>query len=127
VIRELGRLCKIYPAIQLNRRMLAELAQPPQSPRDCIFARTTTSLSADLKTRITPCQFGGDPDCSQCGCMATMALAAVGNYRLVPGVTAGDIFRVSELIGLGMKKLRTPTGADELKENVEPQAEERIA
>ncbi len=107
VIRELRRLSEIYPIIQLTKRMLDELAHPPQSPQECIFARTTTSISADLKTRITPCQFGGDPDCSQCGCMATMAMAAVGHHRLFPGVTAGHIFRVSDLIGKGVSRLRT--------------------
>ena len=57
------------------------------------------TVSADLKTRITPCQFGGVPDCSQCGCVASMALAAVGHYRVLPGVTAGQLFAISELIG----------------------------
>jgi MoaA/NifB/PqqE/SkfB family radical SAM enzyme len=127
VIRELGRLREIYPIIQLNKRMLEELAHPPQSPADCIFARTTTSISADLKTRITPCQFGGDPDCSQCGCMATMGMAAVGHYRLLPGVTAGDIFKVSELIGKGVNRLRgsEPEAGEIRKTN--PAAKKQVA
>ena len=29
-------------------------------------------------TRITPCQFGGTPDCAECGCMASAGLEAVG-------------------------------------------------
>ncbi|HZD09264.1 MAG TPA: hypothetical protein VE176_13500 [Candidatus Limnocylindrales bacterium] len=28
----------------------------------CIFAQTTHTISADLKSKITPCQFGGNPD-----------------------------------------------------------------
>ena len=31
--------------------MIEELRHPPQSPEECIFARTTKSLSADLETR----------------------------------------------------------------------------
>jgi MoaA/NifB/PqqE/SkfB family radical SAM enzyme len=127
VIRELGRLRELYPVIQLNERMLSELAHPPQSPSDCIFARTTTSISADLKTRITPCQFGGDPDCSQCGCMATMSMAAVGHYRVLPGVTAGNLFRVSELIGKGVRRLRGAADAEATQANVEAQPQERTA
>ena len=127
VIGELGRLRDLYPVIDLNQRMLAELAHPPQSPHDCIFARTTTSISADLKTRITPCQFGGDPDCSQCGCMATMGLAAIGNYQLLPGVTAGDIFRVSELVGKGVRRVRSFGDQDRALTKAEIRSEERVA
>ncbi len=127
VIRELGRLREIYPVIELNKRMLDELAHPPQSPADCIFARTTTTISADLKTRITPCQFGGDPDCSQCGCMATMALAAVGNYRLLPGLTAGDIFKVSELIGKQVSRLRSGEQSDKSTVKTKPAVKEQAA
>jgi hypothetical protein len=39
----------------------------PESPAECIFTRTTLSVTADLKNRITPCQFGGDPDSSRFG------------------------------------------------------------
>ena len=54
----------------------------PTHPSECIFAQTTECVSADLQTRITPCQFGGTPDCSNCGCMASAGLAAVGRHRL---------------------------------------------
>jgi hypothetical protein len=45
--------------------------KPPRDPDECIFARTTLNITADLKGKIVPCQFGGDPDCSQCGCLAS--------------------------------------------------------
>jgi len=72
------------------------------------------SLSADLKTRITPCQFGGDPDCAQCGCIASMGMAAIGHLRVLPGVRAGQLFAISDLIGTGVNKLRP------LRERMEP-------
>ena len=78
--------------------------------------RSTLTVSADLKTRITPCQFGGTPDCSQCGCIASMGLAAVGHHRVMPGVTAGQLFFLSELIGKGVNKLRS------LRDPAEPAA-----
>jgi hypothetical protein len=87
--------------------LVKEILQPPKSPEDCIFARTTHTLSADLKTKITPCQFGGDPDCSQCGCIASMALAAVGNHRVVGGLTAGHIFRGSNRIGAAISRAKS--------------------
>ena len=56
--------------------------QPPQSPEECIFSQTSRCVSADLETRITPCQYGGDPDCTQCGCMASVGFEALGQYRV---------------------------------------------
>ncbi len=106
-IAELLRLVEAYPLLDMSPVMIKEFAHPPASPHDCIFARTTTTISADLKTRITPCQFGGDPDCSQCGCMASMGLAAVGHHQLLPGITSGRIFTVSQLIGQSVSALRS--------------------
>jgi len=106
VVDELLRLGPLYPKLQMPPALVRELISPPKSPEDCIFARTTHTLSADLKTKITPCQFGGDPDCSQCGCIASMALAAVGNHRVVGGLTAGHIFRASNRIGAAISKTR---------------------
>ena len=106
VIGELMQLREAYPLIDMHRRVIEEFRKPPVSPQDCIFARTTLTVSADLKTRITPCQFGGTPDCSQCGCIASMGLAAVGHHRVLPGINAGQIFALSSLIGENVNKLR---------------------
>lgn len=99
LISELQELRVRYPKLNLGPAVIRELANPPQSPDECIFAKTTETISADLTTRITPCQFGGDPDCSQCGCMASMGLAAVGHYKLGGIVPLGKIFEASVKIG----------------------------
>lgn len=106
VIADLQRLRVMYPVLDMPESVLREMNSPPHSPKECIFARTTQTISADLKTHITPCQFGGDPDCSQCGCIASMALAAVGHHRVLGGLTAGQLFTASELMGKGMKIVR---------------------
>jgi MoaA/NifB/PqqE/SkfB family radical SAM enzyme len=105
-IEELLRLRVAYALIDMDQRTIEEFRRPPASPRDCIFARATLTVSADLKTRITPCQFGGNPDCSQCGCIASMGMSAIGHIRVLPGVTAGQLFAISDLIGTGVNKLR---------------------
>ena len=107
VIEDLLRLRVVYPLIDMPKALIEELYHPPDAPSDCVFARTTLTLSADLKTGITPCQFGGTPDCSQCGCIASMGLAAVGHHQVLPGVTAGQLFTLSALIGQGVNKLRS--------------------
>jgi hypothetical protein len=48
---------------------------------------------------ITPCQFGGTPDCSQCGCIASAGLQAVAEHRLFGIVPLRSIFAVSTQIG----------------------------
>jgi MoaA/NifB/PqqE/SkfB family radical SAM enzyme len=96
---ELFRLRRLFPALDMPEGLIQEFLRPPASPEECIFAQTTHTISADLKSRITPCQFGGNPDCSQCGCIASMALAAVGNHKVALGVTAGDIYWASSSLG----------------------------
>jgi MoaA/NifB/PqqE/SkfB family radical SAM enzyme len=105
-IDELLRLRIAYDKIGMDERTIQEFRHPPATPADCIFARTTLTLSADLETRITPCQFGGTPDCSQCGCMASMGMAAIGNLQVLPGVRARHLFAISDLIGTGVNKIR---------------------
>jgi MoaA/NifB/PqqE/SkfB family radical SAM enzyme len=105
VMADLLELRKRYPILDMPEIVIREIASPPSSPEECIFARTTETVSADLTTRITPCQFGGDPDCSQCGCIASMGLAAVGHHRIGP-LTAGQIFRASDRVGKRWRKLQ---------------------
>ncbi len=80
--------------------------EPPQNPDECIFARTTACLSADLKKAITPCQYGGDPDCTQCGCMASVGLAALGDYKLGGVLPLRTIFHGSFRVGAAAQRLR---------------------
>ncbi|MGB8030867.1 MAG: radical SAM protein [Terracidiphilus sp.] len=106
VIADLRLLRGAYPVLDMPEPLIREMESPPESPRECIFARTTQTISADLRTQITPCQFGGDPDCGQCGCIASMALAAVGHHRVLGGLTAGQIFIASDRLGRGLKIMR---------------------
>ena len=98
-VNELIALRRLYPKLNMPEAMLREFLNPPKSPADCVFARTTTSISADLETLVTPCQFGGNPDCSSCGCIASMGLAAIGNYRLAGILPVGWLLRGSIAVG----------------------------
>jgi MoaA/NifB/PqqE/SkfB family radical SAM enzyme len=98
-VNELIALRRLHPKLAMPELMLREFLKPPRSPADCVFAATTTSISADLETRITPCQFGGNPDCSSCGCIASMGLAAVGNYKLGGILPVGSLLNASLAIG----------------------------
>jgi sulfatase maturation enzyme AslB (radical SAM superfamily) len=97
-----------FPKLDMPEGMIRQFATPPASPRDCVFALTTQTLSADLKTKIVPCQFGGDPDCSSCGCVASMGLAAVAAHRLAGIIPVGAIFKASIKIGQARSKRQPP-------------------
>ena len=105
VVADLLHLRKKYPALEMPESLIREIASPPKNPEECIFARTTRTISADLETSISPCQFGGNPDCEQCGCIASMALAAVGHRRVLGPLTAGHLFRVSDRFGREWRRL----------------------
>ncbi len=106
VVRELLKLRELYPKLDMPKGLIEVYADPPSSPDECIFARTTRSITADLKQQITPCQFGGDPDCSQCGCIASAGLAAVARHRLPGGLRVGTIYDVSSRIGQFVSRMR---------------------
>ena len=113
MVADLRQLRKKYPALEMPDSLIREIESPPKNPDECIFARTTKTISADLETAISPCQFGGNPDCEQCGCIASMALAAVGHRRVLGPITAGDLFFISDRIGrewrrLGKSLMRRP-------------------
>ena len=105
-IADLRQLRLRYPTLDMAEALIREMESPPKNPRRCIFARTTKSISADLRTHITPCQFGGNPDCEQCGCIASMGLAAVGHHRVIGFLTAGNLFMASDRLGQTWRKLR---------------------
>ncbi|HVF57620.1 MAG TPA: radical SAM protein [Pyrinomonadaceae bacterium] len=99
VLTELIRLRSIFPKLYLPGLVLQGYRRPPQSPAECIFARTTLSFTADLENRITPCQFGGNPDCSQCGCFASAGMKALGDYRVLGFVPVMSLYNASDAIG----------------------------
>ncbi|MFN8006292.1 MAG: radical SAM protein [Terriglobia bacterium] len=98
-VEDLQALRSSFPKLDMSEKILREFISPPNSPDECLFSRATLNFSADLKTRVSPCQFGGDPDCARCGCMASMALAAVGHHQLPGGFSLGGIFRASAKVG----------------------------
>jgi len=99
VLEEIARLRPQFPKLYMPDVVLNGYRKPPQSPKECIFARTTFSITADLEGRITPCQFGGNPDCSQCGCIASAGLKSIGDYQLFGVLPVKSIFFASDRVG----------------------------
>ncbi len=104
IISELAALRGKFPKLVFPNSVVEGYRNPPKTPDECIFARTTLNLTADLKNKITPCQFGGTPDCTQCGCIASAGLAAVGQYRLFNIIPLRAIYTASDRVGKAFQK-----------------------
>jgi MoaA/NifB/PqqE/SkfB family radical SAM enzyme len=109
VVNDLMALRLRYPKLSINEETLSVYLDPPRSPDACLFARATTSISADLTTRITPCQFGGTPDCASCGCLASAGLGAVERHKLLGFIPIGSIFDRSLRVGERVRQLQPAT------------------
>jgi sulfatase maturation enzyme AslB (radical SAM superfamily) len=101
---QLLQLRKEFPKLDMPEGLIRQIASPPHNPDECVFALTTQTISADLKTKIMPCQFGGNPDCESCGCVASLGLAAVARHKLGGVIPVGSIFRSSIKIGRLLSK-----------------------
>lgn len=101
-IAELTDLPAVFPKVYASRVVLDGYTHPPRGPAECIFARVTTCVSADLHSMITPCQLGGSPNCGECGCIGSAGLAAIGRYRIGGLLSVGSIFRLSSRFGASL-------------------------
>jgi sulfatase maturation enzyme AslB (radical SAM superfamily) len=117
VIEEMLVLREDFPKLDMPKGLIRQFAKPPHRPEDCVFARTTQTISADLETQITPCQFGGKPDCASCGCIASMGLAAVAAHKLGGLIPIGLLFTASMKIGAlrSRQSPRPPTIGPQLR------------
>ena len=88
VVAALMHLRGRYPKLKMPAQLISVYSEPPQSPDECVFAQTTTCVSADFERQIAPCQFGGTPDCASCGC-----IASAGTRRRRPPPASGRIAR----------------------------------
>jgi len=128
VARELPPLRAKYPKLLMHARIANAMLNPPKDPSDCLFSKMSTNYSADLKTRVEPCIFGGDPDCSQCGCAVTSGVHVVKEAKFIGPLKAGHLVRASIAIGSAMNRLRTgsedPARWGEL--NAKPEAHDLV-
>jgi MoaA/NifB/PqqE/SkfB family radical SAM enzyme len=106
VVADLRRLRLKFSKLQPPEGLLNVYATPPDSPDNCVFAQTTECFTSDLERHVTPCQLGGNPDCSNCGCMASAGLEAIARHRLKGGISVGRIFYASMKVGKTIGRFR---------------------
>jgi organic radical activating enzyme len=106
IVRELPQLRKTYRKLLLPEGMAGAFVKPPKNPEDCLFSKMSVNYSADLKTHVEPCVFGGTPDCSQCGCSISSALHWIRNVRVAGPLQVGHLVSGSLAVGSAVKKIR---------------------
>ena len=99
LVDELPALKWKYPTLILPHGAVEAFMHPPADPSQCTFARVSVNYSADLQARIEPCFFGGDPDCSQCGCAVSAGLHWMHAQPLALGVRVGHLIELSLAAG----------------------------
>jgi MoaA/NifB/PqqE/SkfB family radical SAM enzyme len=106
VARQLLALRTAYPKLLMSEGLADSLCRPPQNPDDCVFSRMSANYSADLKSRVEPCIFGGTPDCSQCGCVASIGLHWLKKIPLAGPLKIGHLVEGSIRFGTQVNRWR---------------------
>jgi len=105
VAAELVKTRERHPKLLMNQGIAAAICRPPADPNSCMFARMSTNYSADLQTRVEPCIFGGNPDCSQCGCAISSGLHWLKSLQF-GGIKIEHVALGAAAIGSRMGRLR---------------------
>jgi MoaA/NifB/PqqE/SkfB family radical SAM enzyme len=104
--RQLPRLKEKFPKFLMTEGVAAAFVSPPENPKDCLFAQMSANYSADLKSRVEPCVFGGAPDCSQCGCAISSGLHWIRTVKVAGPLKIDHFVRGSIAIGRFANRLR---------------------
>jgi len=107
IVEQLTPLRKRYPKFLFNEVIARGILAPPRSPSECSFAKLSVNYSADFRTQVEPCVFGGQPDCTQCGCAISSALHGMRTVKIAGPVTIGHMVRGSIAVGSLMNRLRS--------------------
>jgi MoaA/NifB/PqqE/SkfB family radical SAM enzyme len=105
--RQLPALAKRYPKLLFTEGLAKAFVNPPKNPDDCVFSKLSANYSADLRSRVEPCVFGGTPDCSQCGCAVSSGLHWVRTVKVVGPLKVEHFLQGSLKSGRLMSRLRS--------------------
>ncbi len=105
--RELPALTVKYPKLLMNEGIAKTFLAPPANPDECLFAKMSANYSANFQSRVEPCIFGGNPDCSQCGCAISSGLHWIRDVKVVGPMKVKHFVGSSIGVGLAMNRLKS--------------------
>jgi sulfatase maturation enzyme AslB (radical SAM superfamily) len=88
-----------YPKLTMHKGLMDAFIEPPQSPGECLFSKLSINYTADLKSRVEPCVFGGSPNCAECGCSISMGMHWLGDVRVAGPLHARHLIKGSLAVG----------------------------
>jgi MoaA/NifB/PqqE/SkfB family radical SAM enzyme len=93
-----------YPKLTMHKGLMDAFRKPPASPKECLFSKLSVNYTADLRTRVEPCVFGGSPSCADCGCSISMGMHWLGDIRVAGPLRARHLIQGSLAIGRGVNR-----------------------
>jgi hypothetical protein len=100
-----SRVSGRYPKLSMHKGLMDAFLTPPESPSDCLFSKLSVNYTADLKTRVEPCVFGGAPNCAECGCSISLGMHWLGNVKVAGPLHARHLIRGSLSIGKSVNRV----------------------
>lgn len=88
-----------YSKLTMHQGLMNAFLEPPASPSECLFAKLSVNYTADLRSRVEPCVFGGSPSCAECGCSMSMGMHWLGGIRIGAGLHGRHLLKGSLAIG----------------------------
>ena len=88
-----------YPKVSMHKGLMEAFLVPPESPSTCLFSKLSINYTADLKTRVEPCVFGGAPNCAECGCSMSMGMHWLGGLKVAGPLRARHLIQGSLAVG----------------------------
>jgi hypothetical protein len=95
-----------YSKLTMHKGLMDAFINPPASPAECLFSKLSVNYTANLKTRVEPCVFGGSPNCAECGCSMSMGMHWLGEVKLGAGLRARHLINGSLAVGRGINRRR---------------------
>ncbi len=88
-----------YAKLSMHAGLMDAFLEPPRNPSECLFSKLSINYTADLKSRVEPCVFGGAPSCADCGCSISMGMHWLGEIKVAGPLRARHLIRGSLAIG----------------------------
>ena len=88
-----------YEKLTMHKGLMDAFTAPPAGPSGCLFAKLSVNYTADLRSRVEPCVFGGNPNCAECGCSMTMGMHWLGDIKVAGPLRARHLIEGSVAVG----------------------------
>ncbi len=94
-----------FPKLTMHKNLMDAFLEPPRSPSDCLFSKLSVNYTADLRTRVEPCVFGGEPNCAECGCSISMGMHWLGDIKVAGPLRARHLIEGSLAVGRAVNRV----------------------